>query len=162
MAAAYAFHIARNHPFVDGNKRAATGAMIAFLSDNGWVFEAEVDVAEREILELAAGGREKAAFTAWLVGHCRQKPSMELRDFFRTIDGKVFIEKLSELRRNDTNGIRATWLEMREVVPGLTNLIVAYHDAKTMGNEKAADTSLAYADMLSLLVRVAEDMGYEW
>jgi death-on-curing protein len=31
MAAAYAFHISGNHPFVDGNKRAAIAAMIAFL-----------------------------------------------------------------------------------------------------------------------------------
>ena len=31
MAAAYAFHISKNHPFLDGNKRAAIAAMIAFL-----------------------------------------------------------------------------------------------------------------------------------
>jgi death-on-curing protein len=36
MAAAYLFHIAQNHPFIDGNKRAALGAMIAFLGLNGF------------------------------------------------------------------------------------------------------------------------------
>jgi prophage maintenance system killer protein len=39
MAAAYAFHICKNHPFVDGNKRAGFAAMLAFLTDNGWRFE---------------------------------------------------------------------------------------------------------------------------
>jgi death-on-curing protein len=35
MAAAYAFHIAENQPFVDGNKRAAIGAALVFLDING-------------------------------------------------------------------------------------------------------------------------------
>jgi len=60
MAAAYAFHICKNHPFVDGNKRAATAAMIAFLSDNGWSFDATADEAEPAILQLAVGSMDKA------------------------------------------------------------------------------------------------------
>ena len=56
---AYAFHMCKNHPFVDGNKRAGTAAMIAFLTDNGWSFEASADEAESEILRLASGGIEK-------------------------------------------------------------------------------------------------------
>jgi len=63
MAAAYAFHICSNHPFVDGNKRAATTAMIAFLSINGWKFNASVGEAESVIIQLAAGSLEKASFT---------------------------------------------------------------------------------------------------
>lgn len=35
MAAAYAYHIAENQPFVDGNKRAALGAALVFLDING-------------------------------------------------------------------------------------------------------------------------------
>jgi death on curing protein len=66
MAAAYAFHICKNHPFMDGNKRAATAAMIAFLSDNGWAFASKHDEAESMILRLAAGQLDKAAFTDWL------------------------------------------------------------------------------------------------
>jgi death on curing protein len=65
MAAAYAFHVCKNHPFVDGNKRAATAAMIAFLSDNGWTFTATADEAEPVILQLAAGSIDKNAFTEW-------------------------------------------------------------------------------------------------
>jgi death on curing protein len=37
MAAAYAFHIAENQPFLDGNKRAALNAALVFLDINGWV-----------------------------------------------------------------------------------------------------------------------------
>lgn len=73
MAAAYAFHICKNHPFADGNKRAATAAMIAFLSDNGWCFNATADEAEPMILKLAAGSLDKAAFTAWSRKHMREK-----------------------------------------------------------------------------------------
>jgi death-on-curing protein len=36
MAAAYAFHISENQPFVDGNKRAALNAALVFLGINGW------------------------------------------------------------------------------------------------------------------------------
>jgi death-on-curing protein len=37
MAAAYAFHIAENQPFVDGNKRAGLNAALVFLDINGWI-----------------------------------------------------------------------------------------------------------------------------
>ena len=37
MAAAYAFHIAENQPFIDGNKRTALNAALVFLDINGWI-----------------------------------------------------------------------------------------------------------------------------
>src|SRR5438034_276334 len=43
MAAAYAFHVCRNHPFIDGNKRAALAAMIRFLVENDWAFDAALE-----------------------------------------------------------------------------------------------------------------------
>jgi death on curing protein len=51
MAAAYLFHLARNHPFVDGNKRTALIAMVAFLGLNGFRLVADAD----EVFELVAG-----------------------------------------------------------------------------------------------------------
>jgi len=39
MAAAYAFHIAENQPFVDGNKRTGLNAALVFLDVNGWIVE---------------------------------------------------------------------------------------------------------------------------
>ena len=62
-----------NHPFVDGNKRAAVAAMIAFLSDNGWTFTATADEAEPVILDLAAGKLDKPQFSAWAQKHMREK-----------------------------------------------------------------------------------------
>jgi death-on-curing protein len=64
QAAAYCFHICKNHAFIDGNKRAATAAMIAFLSDNGWGFDADADNAEAVILRLASGEMTKDELTA--------------------------------------------------------------------------------------------------
>ena len=51
MAAAYLFYLCRNHPFVDGNKRAALGACIVFLRLNG--IEPKPDGPEWEELTLA-------------------------------------------------------------------------------------------------------------
>lgn len=68
MAAAYAFHIAENQPFLDGNKRTALGAAMVFLIDNGYEFgiddltlyDAMIAIANREMdkYELAAYLRE--------------------------------------------------------------------------------------------------------
>lgn len=44
MAAAYAFHIAENQPFLDGNKRTALSAAMVFLMDHGYVFHDEDDL----------------------------------------------------------------------------------------------------------------------
>jgi death-on-curing protein len=71
MAAAYAFHICKNHPFVDGNKRAETAAMIAFLAENGWSFDVTADAADAVIVELAAGAIDKTPFTEWVRKHTR-------------------------------------------------------------------------------------------
>jgi death-on-curing protein len=70
MGAAYAFHICRNHPFEDGNKRAGTAAMLQFFSDNGLELDATADEAEPVILALAAGALDKSGFTAWVARHC--------------------------------------------------------------------------------------------
>ncbi|WP_252721397.1 type II toxin-antitoxin system death-on-curing family toxin, partial [Acinetobacter baumannii] len=48
LAAAYAFGIARNHPFIDGNKRAALLALVVFLDLNG----IEFDVPEAEFAAI--------------------------------------------------------------------------------------------------------------
>ncbi len=72
MAGAYAFHICKNHPFVDGNKRAALAAMLMFLSDNHWTLDATEDQAAGVILRLAAGELDKAQLTEWVEQMSRQ------------------------------------------------------------------------------------------
>jgi len=66
LAAAYAFGIARNHPFVDGNKRVAWTAAITFLYDNGYRFLLNESDAIRTMQGLAAGEVSEEAFARWL------------------------------------------------------------------------------------------------
>ena len=66
LAAAYAYGIARNHPFVDGNKRAAWLSAATFLELNG--FQIEVGQAEVVVVmeDLAKGELTEQDFAAWL------------------------------------------------------------------------------------------------
>jgi death-on-curing protein len=66
LAAAYAFGIARNHPFVDGNKRAAFGAIIVFLGLNDIDFLVPPESATAMILALAAGEVNEDGLTRWI------------------------------------------------------------------------------------------------
>jgi death on curing protein len=69
LAAAYGFGIARNHPFVDGNKRVAFQAMYAFLRLNGYMIEAEEPEVVRLVLALAAGDLDELGLADWLDNH---------------------------------------------------------------------------------------------
>ncbi len=66
LAAAYAFGIARNHPFIDGNKRTAFLTALVFLRINGFAFTAAEPDAVAKVLALAAGEMEEARFADWL------------------------------------------------------------------------------------------------
>jgi len=65
LAAAYAFGIARNHPFVDGNKRTALVMAIVFLERNGVAFAASQQEAYLTFYDLAAGKLSEEELTAW-------------------------------------------------------------------------------------------------
>ncbi len=65
-AAALAFSISSNHPFVDGNKRAAHAAMEVFLFLNGREINASVDEQEDLFLKLASGKLTKDDLAEWL------------------------------------------------------------------------------------------------
>ena len=69
MAAAYAFGIARNHPFVDGNKRTAFVAAYTFLAMNGLRFTAPEEAVVIMFQDLAAGDVEEAQLAAWIADH---------------------------------------------------------------------------------------------
>jgi death-on-curing protein len=66
LAAAYAFGIARNHPFVDGNKRAALLSLIVFLGLNGVDFVVPEPEAVVAILSLAAGTLSEEGLALWI------------------------------------------------------------------------------------------------
>ena len=66
LAAAYAFGIARNHPFIDGNKRTAFVVCELFLALNGMVLTADDGECVLKMLALAAGDLPEDACAAWL------------------------------------------------------------------------------------------------
>ncbi len=77
LAAAYAFGVAKNHPFVDGNKRAAFLGAGLFLALNGYRLTASQVDATRAMLALAAGEIDEAEFARWIRDHAvpRQTPA---------------------------------------------------------------------------------------
>ena len=73
MAAAYLFHICRNHPFIDGNQRASLAAALTFL----WLNRMSVKASEDELTELvmgvAAGRIGKPEVAVFLKHHARRR-----------------------------------------------------------------------------------------
>ena len=66
LAASYTFGFAKNHPFVDGNKRAAFIAAGLFLRLNGYRLTADQAQATLVILSVAAGSFGEEELTAWI------------------------------------------------------------------------------------------------
>lgn len=66
LAAAYAFGLAKNPAFVDGNKRIAFMAMMGFLHKNGVAFGPEPAQATSIILALAAGEVSEQSLARWI------------------------------------------------------------------------------------------------
>lgn len=73
LSASLAFGLARNHPFVDGNKRTAAVACEVFIVLNGGSLEAEDHDLYSQYLGLADGSISEAEFAQWLRGHLRVK-----------------------------------------------------------------------------------------
>jgi len=69
LAAAYAFGIIQNHPFVDGNKRTGFLAAYVFLDLNGWELRAAEADAVTAVVALAAGEMDEAGFSEWIKGN---------------------------------------------------------------------------------------------
>ncbi len=70
MAAAYAYGIIKNHPFLDGNKRAGFIAAALFLECNGCRFKASEEEVVLHTLALAAGEETEADYAEWLKNAC--------------------------------------------------------------------------------------------
>lgn len=69
MASAYLFHIARNHPFLDGNKRTALACTLAFLRLNDIRIEARPDTLYDLVIGVAAGKLTKADAAVFFQHH---------------------------------------------------------------------------------------------
>lgn len=69
LAAAYAFGISSNHPFVDGNKRTAMQVSFVFLEFNGFAITASQEEACATFLRLAAGEVSESELALWFAEH---------------------------------------------------------------------------------------------
>ncbi len=69
LAAAYGMSLAKNHAFIDGNKRAAFLAVGLFLAINGYRLLANQADATLTMLSVAAGNMDQAAFADWIRQH---------------------------------------------------------------------------------------------
>ncbi|HRO61854.1 MAG TPA: type II toxin-antitoxin system death-on-curing family toxin [Burkholderiaceae bacterium] len=77
LAAAYAFGIARNHPFVDGNKRTAFVVSLLFLRLNGFTIVATQEQRYETFLALAEGRFDEAELGAWFEHWCRPAAALD-------------------------------------------------------------------------------------
>lgn len=66
LAAAYGFGIARNHPFVDGNKRAAFLSIGLFLARNGYSLRADITNATQTMFRAASGDLTEEELAVWI------------------------------------------------------------------------------------------------
>lgn len=73
LAASYGVGLARNHPFVDGNKRTAFVAVELFLTINGLDLLADDVACVMTMLSVASGDIDEATFAAWLRSHIRPR-----------------------------------------------------------------------------------------
>jgi death on curing protein len=72
LAASYGFCIAKNHPFVDGNKRTVLVTCLSFLRRNGYEILAEPAETYKIFYQLAAGEVEERALSKWLEIHSKK------------------------------------------------------------------------------------------
>lgn len=70
LAAAYGYGLAKNHPFIDGNKRVAFVVMAVFLELNGYSLDVPEDEVVQVMLRLAAGEETQVSIAASLASRC--------------------------------------------------------------------------------------------
>ncbi|MGB0514376.1 MAG: type II toxin-antitoxin system death-on-curing family toxin [Wenzhouxiangellaceae bacterium] len=80
LAAAYGFGLARNHPFVDGNKRTAYVVMRGFLILNGWELIAPMTERYPAMMALASGQLAEQDLAEWLRRNSRPEQVSEARE----------------------------------------------------------------------------------
>lgn len=161
MAAAYAFHLCQNHPFVDGNKRAAWATMRQFLFRNGYVLRVGTDEAVRTMLDVAAGNLPKRDLANWIGDRVAARPSLELREFFGSLSFAELSDTLFAIAQSYKSGgpqeLTAIVNEASTAMPVVGVLAHAYQF-----NRENNEQAIHYIQVLCALHRIAEEHGYEW
>jgi len=73
MAAAYAFHICQNHPFIDGNKRVALASSLVFLDINEYEFSCKDEILYNVIMDVAKSEIKKEGLITFYEKHSKKK-----------------------------------------------------------------------------------------
>jgi death-on-curing protein len=73
MAAAYAFHISQNHPFLDGDKRVALASSLVFLDINGYELNCKDETLYNKIMDTAKGEIKKEELIKFFEKHSNKK-----------------------------------------------------------------------------------------
>jgi death on curing protein len=73
MAAAYAFHICQNHPFIDGNKRVALASSLVFLDINGYELNCKDETLYNKIMDVAKSETKKEELIKFYEKHSKKK-----------------------------------------------------------------------------------------
>ncbi|GMO25118.1 MAG: type II toxin-antitoxin system death-on-curing family toxin [Termitinemataceae bacterium] len=73
MAAAYAYHLCQNHPFIDGNKRVALASSLVFLDINDYKFSCPDEILYDEIMGVAKSEIKKEELIIFYEKHSRKK-----------------------------------------------------------------------------------------
>lgn len=162
MAAAYAYHLASNHPFVDGNKRTALFCCVTFLRMNGWDLRSMDVAAADAVLELVEGRLDKTTFAERLERHCRARPTLELRDFFQAITPDAEFAHIEAFSASTPSEATATIREEEPAIPILAHYRDRFDDLTRKGDHPSAQLFMVRSSVLVALYRLAEDMGYEW
>ena len=71
MAAAYAFHVCQNHPFMDGNKRAALACALVFLDINGYDFNCDDEILYNKMMAVAKSDVKKEELIDFFEKHSK-------------------------------------------------------------------------------------------
>lgn len=162
MAAGYLFHLCTNHSFLDGNKRVAFSATIAFLRMNGWNLVASEDDAFLLVTEVAQSKKSKEDVELWLRENVKARSSLELRDFFQRLNYPTLESVFRGIAVGPIPERVATILEAGQAIPAITEANVGAADAEGAGDEESAHILRHHSMLLTAIYRIAEDMGYEW
>lgn len=115
LGAAYAYGIAKNHPFADGNKRTSLGVCLAFLDVNGLTLPVEDEETIATWTALAAGEIAEADLAAWLRARVRQ--------FIIKVRGEGDIVQRELIERIPVPTIYGDGWEFEGIVDGVAHLV---------------------------------------